>query len=175
MATPPVLPAILIAFFYGVPAVILHLVSGSLADPRREAWEPPPEAERWKRRYRRGAFLAQYLNLFLLGGFLVKLLAVVVLADAACDARADHLRGAAWNLTLVADRVFAVGFVLLALFAVAAFVWSVGYFRAARRAGWADPRRRDGLIVHGGLVPLALLLLLVAFGALTRALCPGLA
>jgi cytochrome b561 len=172
---PPVLLALLMAFFYLVPAGIIHLIVTSLANPAREAWAMPEAAQQWKTRYRVGAFYGLYLNLVLLGIFLVHTLNALVLNRFGCDTRASHLSAAAGNIAQGMSIIFIVGIVALGLFAFAALVWSIGYFVTARRNGWLDPRRRDAVIVHATIVPLAVFLLFIAFGFTRPSLCPGLA
>ena len=166
-------PALIAVFFYAIPAASIRLLVGGLADPRRERWEAPPLALALKQRYRKGAVVGRYVNLFLAGVFLVQILAHLLLRANDCDADATHTNAAAANLAIVADRVFAVGIFVLALLAVAALAWSGVYLARARTAGWQDPRRHDPLIVHLVMVPFAVMLLFVAFSVVPRTFCGG--
>lgn len=165
----------LVILFYAIPAISIHLMVWGLADPRREAWSVPAEAHAWKERYRRGAFFGQYLNLFLFGVFLVQAVAAFTLERFGCEPHTNHLTGAAWNLVVAIDQVWFIGFLVLVAGAVAALVWAIVYYVQARKQDWADPRRRDGLLVHIFIVPLALLLIYVAFGILVGTFCPQIA
>lgn len=162
----------LMVLFYAVPALSIHLMVWGLADPRREAWDVTPGAHTWKERYRRGAFISQYLNLFLLALFLIQALAALTLARFDCHTQANHTTAAAWNLIRTVEVVWIIGFAVLALGALAALVWAVAYYTKARKENWPDPRRRDALIVHVFIIPLALVLLFVVFGSLFQSLCP---
>lgn len=162
----------LVILFYAIPAISIHLMVWGLADPRREVWSVPPEAHAWKERYRRGAFFGQYLNLFLFGLFLVQAIAAFTLERFECASQTNHLSAAAWNLVVAVDQVWTIGFFVLAAGAAAALAWAVMYYVQARKHEWPDPRRRDALLVHVFIVPLALLLLYVAFAILVGTFCP---
>lgn len=163
--------ALLATFLYLVPAGSLHLLVSGLANPRVEGWEPTEEAADWKRRYRHAAWWGVRTNLLLFGVFLVQVLAMVVLAAHDCASQVSHLTAAARNLASAANIAFTVGFAVLALLAIAAIPWAGLYWSRARKAGWGDPRQRDYFIVHLVFVPLALLLLWVAFGIVPRMVC----
>ncbi len=165
----------LVILFYAIPAISIHLMVWGLADPRREAWSVPPEAHAWKERYRRAVFFGQYLNLFLFGIFLVQAVAAFTLERFDCASQTNHLTAAAWNLVVAVDQVWTIGFLVLVLGAVVGLVWAVMYYLQARKNDWADPRRRDGLLVHIFIVPLALVLLYVAFGMIVGTFCSGMA
>jgi hypothetical protein len=166
--------AFLLLLFYAIPALSIHLMVWGLADPRREAWEVTEGAHAWKQRYRQGAFFAQYLNLFLLALFLLHTLASFLVERFGCDIHANHTTAAAWNLIRTTEVVWIIGYVVLAIGAALAVAWAIGYYVTARKHNWADPRRRDGLIVHIFIVPLAVLLLLVAYGSMLQTFCPEL-
>jgi hypothetical protein len=166
--------ALMALFLYLIPAVSLHLLVGGLANPRAEGWEPTERAARLKAPYLRFAQYGRQLNLLLLSFFLIEMVMFLVLRSEGCDPAFSHTAAAAHNIARIVDTAFALGFLILVLGAIAAIAWSIHYHMEARKNGWADPRRRDHLIVHIVLVPLSLLLLYVSFGVLPGFLCPGL-
>lgn len=164
----------LMVVFYVIPAGSIHLMVWGLGDPKRERWEVTQGAHEWKTRYRQGAFFGQYLNLSLLGLFFVYAMGALILERFGCQADMNHLTGAAWNIVVIVERVWFIGWLVLVVGAALALVWSIAYYVKARKENWEDPRRRDAMLVHVFIVPLALLLVFVAFGATLTAFCPAL-
>lgn len=171
---PGLAQALIALFLYLVPAVSIHLLAGGLANPRTEGWAPTERSTRLKSHYRRYAHHGRRLNLLLLSFFFIEMVMFLVLLYEGCAAQVSHTSAAAYNIAILVDRLFQIGFIVLVLAALAAIAWSIWYHIEARRNGWPDPRRRDHMIVHMILVPLALLLLYVAFGALPDMVCRGL-
>lgn len=164
--------AFLATLFYALPALFLALMVGGLANPRNENWPMPDEAQAAKATYRRYANWGLVLNRLLFGLFLVQAVALLALRRDQCEINASHLSAAAWNIVMVADAAFGFGILVAAAAALGGIVWAVRYHQMARRNEWADPRRRDWLVVHIALVPLSLLLMAVAFGVVPRMVCP---
>lgn len=170
---PGLAQALIATFLYLVPAVSLHLLVGGLRDPRADGWAPTERAAHMKAQYRRFSHYGRQLNLLLVSLFLIEVVMFLILLAEACDPARSHTAAAARNIAIVVDHVYMVGFFVLIAAAIAAIAWSIHYFMEARKHSWPDPRRRDLLIVHILLVPLALLLLYVAFGVVPGMVCPG--
>ncbi len=171
---PGLMQALLAAFLFMLPAVFIGLMVGGLADARREAWDVAPRAGAMKADYRRVATWGLWGVRLGVALFLVQLVALLALRGADCVTDASHLGAAAWNLVFIADRAFFGLMVALVVLAVAGLVWGAVYFVTARREGWSDPRRKDAVVVHLLIVPMALLLMWVAYGVAPRMVCPAL-
>lgn len=164
--------ALLALFFFGLPTLFVLMMVGGLSNARIEAWEMPDAAMRMKRMYHLGARWGLHGVRGLLGLFLVRIMALMVLRDANCEVHASHVSAAAFNLVGGTDVLFGILYAAIAALAVAGFIWAIAYFAKAKAESWADPRRKDGVVVHVLLVPLSLLLIWVAFGITSRMLCP---
>lgn len=171
---PGLFQAVLAAFLFLLPALFIGLMVAGLADPRREAWEPPARALAMKEDYRRVARAGLWGVRLAVGLFLVQLLSLLVLRTRDCATQATHTMAAAGNLLLIADRTFFALMVALGVLAVVGFLWGIVYLFLARREGWSDPRRKDAVVVHTFIVPIALLLMWVAYAVAARMVCPTL-
>ncbi len=165
--------ALLAGIVYAIPAASIAFFVRGLADPSRETWDIPDEAMPWKRGYHLAAKRVSLLLRLLTATFLVHTTAFVALRgeDACAATQTSHLSAAAYNITQVTDLAFLVGFSAWGLMALAGAVFAVMYNVRSKQNGWADPRKRDLLIIHLILIPLASLLLWVGFASVVAIVC----